>query len=171
MAKVVDIDHGYSVITRNLEAFSGKSVEAGVFSSVGTHGKTTLAEIAVYNEYGCTIPVTAKMRGYLHGQGIHLKASTTVIRIPARPFMRQAADANAQKWGDDAERLAAMVIQGMSKDQALELLGVEMKGDIQAIFTTGSFAPNSSMTIQKKGSSRPLIDTGRLRSSIDFRIK
>ena len=44
--------------------------------------------IAAVHEFGCTIGVTPKMRAYLHHQGIHLRASTQYIHIPARPFLR-----------------------------------------------------------------------------------
>ena len=44
--------------------------------------------IAAVHEFGCTIPVTPKMRAYLHYQGVHLKPSTQYIHIPARPFLR-----------------------------------------------------------------------------------
>ena len=98
MVKVIDRDLGYTVAVKYLEAFAGKSVEAGVFANAGMNGKTSLADIAVWNEYGVTIAVTPKMRAYFHSQDIHLKKSTTSIRIPARPFMRQAADKNATKW-------------------------------------------------------------------------
>ena len=46
------------------------------------------ANIAAVHEFGCTIGVTPKMRAYLHHQGIHLRASTQYINIPARPFLR-----------------------------------------------------------------------------------
>ena len=46
------------------------------------------ANIAAVHEFGCTIRVTHKMRAYLHYNGIHLKASTKYIHIPARPFLR-----------------------------------------------------------------------------------
>ena len=45
------------------------------------------ANIAAVHEFGCTIAVTPKMRAYLHHKGIHLKAETTHIHIPARPFL------------------------------------------------------------------------------------
>lgn len=44
--------------------------------------------IAAVHEFGCTIGVSPKMRAYLHYQGVHLKASTQYIHIPARPFLR-----------------------------------------------------------------------------------
>lgn len=39
--------------------------------------------------YDGTQPVTPRMRGYLHSQGIHLKATTTTIRqsTPPRPYV------------------------------------------------------------------------------------
>ena len=45
-------------------------------------------KIAAVHEFGCTIAVTPKMRAYLHGIGLHLRASTTHINIPPRPFLR-----------------------------------------------------------------------------------
>lgn len=173
MTKVIDNDLGYTVIIKGLEKLGGQCVEAGVFANAGTEkdGRTKVADVAIWNEYGVDITVTPKMRGYLHTLGIHLSSNKTTIHIPARPFMRQAADANMDKWGDTAERLMTSIINGMSAEQALELLGNQAKGDIQAIFTRGDFAPNSPATIARKKSSRPLIDTGRLRNSVDFRIK
>ena len=50
------------------------------------------ANIAAVHEFGCTIKVTPKMRAYLHYNGLHLKASTQYINIPARPFIRPAIE-------------------------------------------------------------------------------
>lgn len=44
-----------------------------------------LVNIAEVHEYGVEIAVTNKMRNYLHSVGLHLKATTNVIKIPARP--------------------------------------------------------------------------------------
>ena len=52
------------------------------------------ANIAAVHEFGCTIPVTPKMRAYLHHEGIHLKASTQYVNIPARPFLRPIFNSN-----------------------------------------------------------------------------
>ena len=48
------------------------------------------ARIARIQEYGVTIGVTPAMRSYLHGQGLHLAASTAFIVIPPRPFVGPA---------------------------------------------------------------------------------
>lgn len=39
MVKVIDRDLGYTVAVKNLEAFAGKSVEAGVFANAGMNGE------------------------------------------------------------------------------------------------------------------------------------
>jgi len=44
-------------------------------------------EKAAIHEFGCIIPVTSAMRGYMASQGFPLSANTQFIVIPARPFM------------------------------------------------------------------------------------
>ena len=46
------------------------------------------AKIAAIHEYGCTIPVTPKLRAYFHYQGIHLRSETVSLHIPPRKFLR-----------------------------------------------------------------------------------
>ena len=66
--------------------------------------------IAAVHEFGCTIGVTPKMRAYLHHQGIHLKASTQYIHIPARPFLRPVL------LGDDFKaKVAEIYIQAIER--------------------------------------------------------
>ncbi len=76
------IDHGDLVGSVTYQVFdNAKSVFVGV-----KKGKEV--NIAAVHEFGCTIPVTPKMRAYLHHQGIHLKTTTQYINIPARPYIR-----------------------------------------------------------------------------------
>jgi len=65
-----------------------------VFGSLGRHHKSnlTLRHLLNIHEAGITIKVTAKMRKFLHRAGLHLKADTTVIRIPPRPAFKMACD-------------------------------------------------------------------------------
>jgi len=41
-------------------------------------------------EEGTRVPVTPKMRAYLHARGFHLKPSTTHPFIPGRPYVKPA---------------------------------------------------------------------------------
>ena len=56
----------------------------GVFIGI-KYGKE--ANIAAIHEYGCVIPVSDKMRGYLHYRGINLRKDTQYIFICPRPFL------------------------------------------------------------------------------------
>ena len=60
---------------------------------VGVHRKaedgTDIAALHEREE-GTRVPVTPKMRAYLHARGFHLKPETTELFIPGRPFMKPA---------------------------------------------------------------------------------
>ena len=73
------------------------------------------------------------------------------VHIPARPFLRMSVDDNASK------------IKSFLQEKKKDL--------IQEKITDGSFAPNAASTVKKKGSSKPLIDTGRMRQSVNYEIK
>lgn len=57
-------------------------------------GGADQANIAAVHEFGCTIPVTPKMRAYMHYQGVHLKPTTQYINIPPRPFLSPIFNSN-----------------------------------------------------------------------------
>ena len=93
-------------------------------------------------------------------------------RMPPRPFMRQTfeRDAGRMRKAIEASYLA-ITESGASANQQLNRLGLFYQSAIQKTFRTGSFAPLSAKTIARKGSSRPLIDTGRLIGAISFEIR
>ena len=147
MAYVEDTDYGFNAILENVKGLDG-SVKVGVLQGKGTESNgTNLVDVAVYNEYGTE-------------------------RIPSRPFMRLAADNHGEEWQDTAAKLVSVVITGgITKQQVLEIIGNKAKGDIQSVIGSSQLDANALSTVKRKGSAAPLIDTGRLRSSIDFRIE
>ena len=52
----------------------------------------------------------------------------------------------------------------------MKSIGVFQKGLVQAEIVDGDFEPNAPSTIKKKGSDKPLIDTGKMRQSVNFVI-
>ena len=50
-------------------------------------------------------------------------------------------------------------------------LGEKVVADVQRKIVALKDPPNAPSTIAKKGSANPLIDTGRLRQSIDFEVR
>jgi hypothetical protein len=87
--------------------------------------------------------------------------------IPERPFLQSGITQNRDKLTAVSKGLLVNIIQG-SRDvtNALGVLGEVARTSVQQKITEGPFTPNNAATIKRKGSSRPLIDTGHLRSGI-----
>ena len=92
--------------------------------------------------------------------------------IPERPFMRNAMKSNANKYGNALARSAAGILRGdVSAYSALDKLGQVAQQDIRNEITSLKSPPNSPVTIARKGSSNPLIDTGEMRNSVSYEVK
>lgn len=91
--------------------------------------------------------------------------------IPERPFLRAAVQRNRQKYVRlNRINLVKMLRGQATVDQALGQLGEMAKGDVQTEIRSGDFAPLKQATIKRKGSSRPLIDTGQMVQSIAWEL-
>lgn len=148
MADVEDRDLGFRRIVTNLKAFDGVELVIGVLRNSGreTNG-TDLVDVAFYNEFGTR-------------------------HIPSRPFVRIASDEHGDEWQTLAEKGLTAITEGrMSRKQVLDLVGIRAKADVQKVFGDKTkLRPNAPATVARKGSSAPLIDSGRLRASINYRI-
>lgn len=163
--KIKDTNNTNELI-KNLDLLNGRKVKVGVFSE-GEIGK-----IAYVNEYGWDIEVTPKMRAYLHAQGLHLKKETTHIKIPERSFIRSGYDANREEFGKKAEWVVeASLKRGIDVEIALDSLGIELQGIIRQFMTDLKDPKNHPFTVEQKKSSNPLIDTGQLRTAIDYEVE
>lgn len=101
---------------------------------------------------------------------IHERGSAA-NNIPARPFMKQTRQRAEGRFARLLRRLYKQVVDGKVRPfDGLSKLGVAYEGEMKNTFTTGSFTPNKPATIKRKGSSRPLIDTGHLRQSITSKM-
>lgn len=152
-------------VQRSLEALNGRKVTIGCIK--GEH-----AWLAGIHEYGCNIRVTPRMRAFLHYKGYHLKKSTTVIQIPERSFIRTGHDTYADEVMQKASKLLGQVASGsMSSDQLLNFVGLTLSTKIKKYARDLSSPPNSGMTVNEKGSSNPLVDTGSMIEGITFEVK
>ena len=86
-------------------------------------GGADQANIAAVHEFGCTIPVTPKMRAYMHYQGIHLKPTTQYINIPPRPFLSPIFNSNEFR-----EKIAKIYLRAI-KSAFLAGSGGSSRGD------------------------------------------
>ena len=157
-----------SEIIKNLQKLNGKKIKVGVFGDDGSD----LVMIARVHEYGCEIPVTQKMRAWFAANGYPLKKETTVIRIPERSFFRSGYDENIDTISKKIEEMVPDVIAAdVDPKVFMDAIGMEFAGLIQKKMRDLKDPPNSQMTIERKGSSNPLIDTGRLVGSIRHEVE
>ena len=150
-------------VAATAETISGRKVQVGALTGQN-------AWLAGIHEYGCTIKVTDKMRAYLHANGLHFSPNTKVIKIPERSFLRTGHDENADRIIKQTERALCQVLAGkMSIDDMLDLYGQQMATAIKKYMRDLQNPPNHPYTVEQKGSSNPLIDTGNLLGSITWK--
>jgi hypothetical protein len=152
-------------MTKSIKTLDGRKVEVGVIE--GEH-----QWLAAIHEYGCNITVTQKMRAYLHYHGLHLSPNTTTIKIPERSFLRTGHDKNIDKVMKQADRAVEQVAGGyMSDQQLLDLVGQVLTTNIKTYARDLSNPPNHPYTVEQKGSSNPLVNTGGMIEGITWRTK
>ena len=152
-------------ILKNAKQVDGKKVEVGALK--GEH-----QWLAGIHEYGCTIPVTDKMRAYLHRIGVHLKKSTKVIIIPERSFLRAGYDDNRDDILRMASQLAGDVMGGtMTADEFLETVGTQLRDVIKDYAIELSDPPKKDFPTSDPKKNNPLVVSGDMINGIDYEIK
>lgn len=154
---------GFPRMTKEFGKLNGKGIEVGVLQGESQW-------LASIHEYGCDIPVTPKMRKYLAAQGLRLKKSTTHIRIPERSFLRTGYDESRDEVAKHATMLIAEVTEGrMSANGCMQAIGMELASKIKDYARDLSAPANHPFTVEHKGSSNPLVDTGDMIGGINWR--
>lgn len=138
------IDHGFDNIIRQALKLDGKGVKVGIRRGKGSHDGTDMLDIAVYNHFG-------------------------TATIPARPFVSDCAEKNAGQIQEVQKRLVYRVYQGgLSADGALAELGAWYVNVQKGHILHGGWTPNAPATVKRKGSNKPLVDTGQLVNTVDW---
>jgi hypothetical protein len=151
--KLVDTDHGWEELKREVARMADHHV------LVGVQGAEAAAN---YQGTGLTIAQI----GSVHEFG------RPAINIPERSFIRAGIDEHRERILNRCTRMAAGIMgRVITVEQALGLLGEYTVGLLKARIARGIEPPNRPSTIRRKGSSKPLIDTGQLRNSITYAIE
>lgn len=130
-----------------------KQVKAGFPKS---EASASNIEKAIWNEFGT--------RGGASGGGWGGP-------IPERPFMRNAIRNNTSAYRSAMKTSASKILRGETAIRTvLSKLGIKAQGDIQGEITAFTTPANSQVTIDLKGSSHPLIDTGSMRGAVTWKI-
>ena len=146
-------DRKWQELKRRLPGIAKTAVTVGVQSDAGAdQDGTPIAAYAAYNEFGT--------RGGGWGGP-----------IPARPFLGSTVDDGRDKWGRAADVAISQALTGRGTfENGLGILGTMAQQDVQQKITTLSDPPNSEVTVELKGSSNPLIDTGAMRQAIRYKV-
>ena len=122
-----------------------KEVEVGFFPESRYDDGTPVAAVAAWNEFGTET-------------------------IPERPFFRRAI-AKMEEEG-----LAKVLGKGIDRERLVidrrvaDKIGAYAAEQVQQSITDLKEPPNAPETIRRKGSDDPLIDTGRMRRSVTWRV-
>lgn len=127
-------------------------VKAGVLGGATTTDGKSIAEYAIYNEFGTQY-------------------------IPPRPFLGDTAKRKGKDWAHVLEATAkGDSTKPETWERALVLTGETMKAHIQQNIQQGSWIPNAQSTIRAKAakgkveSDHPLIDTGQMLAAISYEV-
>lgn len=147
MAKVEDRDYGYKKIVLNIKELNGKGVKVGLMGDEEYEG-VSVVDYAMYNEFG-------------------------TAHIPARPFMQTTFDRYRADVMKFTEHLVNGIIEGQyTADHVMRVLGEWYQAKVQLTIRDAKnwAVPNTPETIKRKGSSSPLIDTGRMVGAVRYEV-
>lgn len=92
--------------------------------------------------------------------------------IPERSFLRVPLRGNQELFANIFQELLPKVVEGqIDMRQLLEQVGQRAAATSQEAISEGITPPNAPSTVQRKGSSTPLVDTGALRQNITYVIQ
>lgn len=94
------------------------------------------------------------------------------LGVPKRAFISPALNKNRVKYIKYiGKQLTPIIRRRQTINAAWQTVGIMAVADIQEYMITAQFTPLAPSTIARKGSSKPLIDTGQMRQAITYRVK
>lgn len=168
--------------SKKLLGLNDLAIYVGIPEEKSSRGGTgiTNAELGFIQSNGVFKSGYESTQQYIKGMPPSMKAQlleqgSPLYRIPPRPFIQPALNAHKEEIISSLERTARMALSSGSTSviSSLNKLGLRCQNWVRRWFTdpANGWAPNAPSTIKKKGSSRPLIDTGELRKSISYVIR
>lgn len=117
--------------------------------------------------------VTVAYIGSVHEFGTDKAGRGKKTKIPARSFLKMPLEEKRKEIENDVLKNAKDKLKAGDIEGIFSLIGTACIKQIQNAFETkgfGKWADNEQSTIDAKGSSMPLIDTGLLRKTISYKV-
>ncbi len=170
-------------------AGTSPEVRVGFLEGATYPDGTSVAAIAAQNEFGGTInraPGTVTVYRKVAASGTHFLRNGRFVKrkeanfssthahgaysitIPPRPFFRNMIKQNARDWPKAiADQLK---LTKLNARITLERMGALISGQLRQSIHDTNTPPNAPSTIARKGSAKPLVDTGYMLQSIDYEV-
>lgn len=126
------------------ELKEGYTIEIGIADGAKYPNGQSVADVAYCNEYGTT-------------------------KIPARPFISATYLKCSSEWGSQFEWILEQ--SGFKLQASLEAFANMVVGQVKNEINNIWEPALSPFTVARKGTDKPLIDTGLLMNSIDYQIE
>lgn len=144
-------DATWRSILKQVKASKGLKVHVGVMSQEPHDDKSdlSLVELMAIHEFG-----------------------SPAANIPERAPIRTTFARKGEKIGEVCAKAARAMLGGMAPERALEIVGLFASTEVKRTITDEEHLPPplAPATIARKGSDRPLVDTGRLVASITYEV-
>lgn len=150
-AKVKIDDRRLKQIQRTLIKAASKHLEVGFFGGKPhpADPSMTVASIAAIQEFGAP-----------------------AAKIPERPFMQTTVrETTVSKVLAQSIRNIVRGVNTPITHGIWGVAGVHMSKEMSRTITNFSFPPNAPVTVEIKGFDDPLIETGHMRDSVEYRVK
>jgi hypothetical protein len=151
-------------------------------------GEINMATLGAVHEFGANIKhpggtaygyksKAAAERGevrFMKAGAGHIVLGTTKahdINIPSRAFLQPGFESGVPEYTEVMAEGIEEATEGGSMTKTLKKIGVLAVSKVQQFMTDLKAPANKPGTVKRKGSANPLIDTGLMRGSINFRIQ
>lgn len=152
--RIIDFQLAQGELRKQLEKLRG----SGTFATVGIH------EDAGAHEGGIT---NAQLGAKLNYGDETNTLFGKPAPIPPRPWLIPGVESAEQ---DIVDTVTHCLEQELPVAQMMEQIGAVAAGAVQQYMTDLQTPPNAPYTVEQKGSSNPLIDTGALRASVTYKV-
>ena len=92
------------------------------------------------------------------------------VNSPSRAFMRDSVDKRMQEISQMVAAQKDALLEGATAKDILNTIGLFQQDLIQTEIEQGDFVANAPATIKRKGSDKPLVDTGTMKNSVHYYI-
>lgn len=92
------------------------------------------------------------------------------VNSPSRPFMRDSVDKHIPAINHMLAAQKDALLEGATAKDILNTIGLFQQDLIQTEIEQGDFVANAPATIKRKGSDKPLVDTGTMKNSVHYYI-